>query len=137
FPPSVLISSTPPSKPRFGSSSDASRLKFCRKVNDKGAGGIERDSESSRLSLTTAGSSMNTALGSVSAGGIGTPESDVTQNGGGPWAFVAIQSGGNPGGVTLSKCSLNSTGCQQGEGVHGGFGGGVGTAAEISTRPHP
>jgi hypothetical protein len=94
-------------------------------------------SESSSLSLTTAGSSINAALGSVSAGGIGTPESDVTHNGGGPWAFVAVQSGGNPGGVTSSKCSLNSTGWKQGKGVHVGFTGGVGTAAEMSTRPHP
>ena len=49
--------------------------------------------ESSRLSLTTAGSSMNAALGGESAGGIGTPELDVTQSGGGPCAFVATQSG--------------------------------------------
>ena len=91
------------------------------------------DIESSSLSLTTAGSSINAALGSVSAGRIGTPEADVTHNDGGPWAFVAIQSGGNPGGVTLSKCSLNSTGCEQGKGVHEGFGGGVGTATEVST----
>jgi hypothetical protein len=95
------------------------------------------DSESSRLSLTTAGSSINAAFGGVSAGGIGTPESDVTHNGGGPSAFVAIQSGGNAGGVTKSKCSRNSTGSQQGDGVHGGLGAGAGTAAEISTRPQP
>jgi hypothetical protein len=49
---------------------------------------------------------MNAALGGVSAGGIGTPESDVTQSGGGPWAFVAIQSGGSIGGVTPSKFSV-------------------------------
>jgi hypothetical protein len=36
------------------------------------------DSESSSLSLTTAGSSINAAFGSVSAGGVGSPESDVT-----------------------------------------------------------
>ena len=46
---------------------------------------------------------MNAALGGVSAGGIGTPESEVTQSGGGPCAFVATQSGGSAGGVTLSK----------------------------------
>ena len=46
---------------------------------------------------------MNAALGGESAGGIGTPESDVPQSGGGPCAFVAIQSGGNAGGVTSSK----------------------------------
>src|SRR5947208_16959361 len=97
FPPSVLSSKTPPSKPRLGSSPDASRLKLCRKVNDKGAGGRKMDIESSSLSLTTAGSSINAALGSVSAGRIGTPEADVTHNDGGPWAFVAIQSGGKIG----------------------------------------
>ena len=57
---------------------------------------------------------MDAALGDVSAGGIGTPESDVTHSGGGPWAFVASQSGGNAGGVTLSKFSLNPTGMEQG-----------------------
>ncbi len=80
---------------------------------------------------------MNAALGDVSAGGIGTPEFDVTQSGGGLWAFVAIQSRGNAGGVTLSKFSLTTTGRKQG-GEHDGAGDGVGpTAAEISTRPHP
>jgi len=61
---------------------------------------------------------MKAALGSVSAGGIGTPESDVTQNGGGPCAFVAIQPNGNAGGVTPSKFSLWVVCCQQG--LHGG-----------------
>jgi hypothetical protein len=79
------------------------------------------DSESSRLSLTTAGSSMNAALGDVSAGGIGTPEFDVTHKGGGPCAFVAIQPGGTAGGVTLSKFSLHVTGSIQG-GEHEGVG---------------
>jgi hypothetical protein len=49
---------------------------------------------------------MNAALGGVSTGGVGTPLLDVTQMGGGPSAFVANQSGGNAGGVTLSKFSL-------------------------------
>jgi hypothetical protein len=49
---------------------------------------------------------MNAALGGVSAGGIGTPESEVTQNGGGPSAFVATQDGGSAGGVMLSKFSI-------------------------------
>ena len=53
---------------------------------------------------------MNAALGGVSAEGMGTPELDVTQSGGGPWAFVATQSGGNAGGVTLSKFSSTTTG---------------------------
>jgi hypothetical protein len=80
---------------------------------------------------------MNAELGSVLAGGIGTPEFDVTQRGGGPWAFVATQSGGNAGGVTLSKFSFTNTGWKQG-GEHEGTGDGVGpTAAETSTRPHP
>ena len=80
---------------------------------------------------------MNAALGGVSAEGMGTPELDVTQSGGGPWAFVATQSGGNAGGVTLSKFSFTTTGRKQG-GEHEGLGDGVGpTAAEISTRPHP
>src|SRR6266403_657911 len=119
FPSSKLISSTPPSKPRLGSSLDASRLKFCRKVNwgEKGV----KCSESRRLSLTTSGSSMNAALGGVSAGGVGTPESEVTQSGDGPWAFVASQSEGNTGGATPSKFSLNTTGRRQG-GEHEGFG---------------
>jgi len=46
---------------------------------------------------------MNAALGSVYAGGIGAPEFDVTQNGGGPCALLAIQSVGNAGSMTLSK----------------------------------
>ena len=77
--------------------------------------------ESSRLSLTTPGSSMNAAFGGVSAGGIGTPESDVTHNGGGPCAFIATQSGGKVGGVTPSKYSKTSAGWQKG----GGHGGGL------------
>src|SRR5438477_13207146 len=110
FPPSVLISNTPPSKPTFWSGA-ASRLKFCRKVNcaetaPKGAKG----GESRRLSLTTAGSSMNAALGDVSAGGLGRPLFDVTQSGGGPSAFVANHSGGNADGVTVSKFSVESIG---------------------------
>lgn len=32
---------------------------------------------------------MNAAFGGVSAGGIGTPEFDVTHGGGGPCTFVA------------------------------------------------
>jgi len=64
---------------------------------------------------------MNAALGNVSAGGIGPPELDVTQKGGGPCAFVAIQPGGNAGGVTLSKFSLHITGNEQG-GEHEGVG---------------
>jgi hypothetical protein len=73
---------------------------------------------------------MKAALGAVSAGGIGTPESDVTHNGGGPWTFVAIQSGGSAGGVTLSKFSIIVFRHQQGK-----HGGGLGSsAARLSTR---
>ena len=75
---------------------------------------------------------MKTAFGGVSAGGIGTPEFDVTQSGGGPCAFVAVQSGGNVGGVTPSKFSVPV------RSVHGGHCNGLGlTAARISTRPQP
>jgi len=131
----VLTSSTPPSKPRLGSTSDASRLKLCRKVNCViSPSKIATFRESSRLSLTTAGSSMNAALGAVSAGGTGTPEFDVTHNGGGPCAFIAVQSGGNAGGLTPSKSSGTSTGTQKA----GGHGGGLAaTAARMSTRPQP
>ena len=53
------------------------------------------------------------------------PEFEVTHTGGGPWAFVANQSGGSAGCVALSKISLNTTGSKQG-GEHEGVGGGVG-----------
>jgi hypothetical protein len=60
---------------------------------------------------------MNAAFGGVSAGGLGTPLSDVTHSGGGPNAFVASHSAGNAGGVMLSKFSLNVTRPE-----HGGHG---------------
>jgi hypothetical protein len=62
---------------------------------------------------------MDAALGHISAGGSGTPEFDVTHSGGGPRAFVASQSGGYAGGLTLSKLSLNPTGMEQGGGHEG------------------
>jgi hypothetical protein len=49
---------------------------------------------------------MNAAFGAVSAGGLGSPEFDVTQSGGGPNAFVASHNGGNAGGIMLSKFSV-------------------------------
>jgi len=52
---------------------------------------------------------MNAAFGGVSAGGVGSPLSEVTQTGGGPNAFVASHSGGNAGGVALSKFSAEVT----------------------------
>src|SRR6476620_3393129 len=128
FPLSVLSSSTPPSNPTFGSRSDASRLKLCRNVNRTQQSSKKLTNHpSSRLSLTSAGSSINKALGAVSAGGVGTPELDVTHSGGGPSAFVASQSGGNWGGVNQSKFSVRVRANQQsghGNGV------GVGPAAE-------
>ena len=61
---------------------------------------------------------MKAALGPPSAGGIGTPEFEVTQSGGGPNEFVAIQPGGNVGGVWLSKLSVTTIGFQQPKGPH-------------------
>jgi hypothetical protein len=52
---------------------------------------------------------MNAALGDVSAGGLGSPLSEVSQRGGGPNAFVANHPGGTAGGVTLSKFSADVT----------------------------
>jgi hypothetical protein len=54
--------------------------------------------ERSCLSLIVAGSSMNAALGGVSAGGISTPELDVTH-------VVLDHPVGSAGGVTPSKNS--------------------------------
>jgi hypothetical protein len=63
--------------------------------------------ESRRLSLTTAGSSTKAAFGIESAGGVGTPELEVTHSGAGPAAFVAVHPAGSAGGVTPSKFWLN------------------------------
>src|SRR5882724_11914521 len=57
--------------------------------------------ESSCLSLTVAGSSMNAALGGVSAGGVGTPELDVAH-------VVLDQPEGSDGGITSSNDSVKS-----------------------------
>ena len=57
---------------------------------------------------------MEAEFGGVSAGGLGIPVFDVTQSGGGPSAFVASQSGGKAGGVTLSKFSLSVRRLQHG-----------------------
>ena len=75
---------------------------------------------------------MNAALGPPSEGGIGTPESDVTQSGGGPNAFVAIQPGGNVGGAWPSKLSLTTIGFQQPKGPHDGVGTGPSPSQPIS-----
>jgi hypothetical protein len=100
-PPSVEISSTPPSKP-------LSRSRFCLKVSFAEAPVTAMLGESSRLSLTTAGSSTKAALGNESAGGAGVPAFEVTQGGGGPLAFAAVHPAGSAGGTTPSKFSLNS-----------------------------
>src|SRR6266436_9761636 len=57
--------------------------------------------ERSCLSLIVAGSSMNAALGGVSAGGVGTPELDVAH-------VVLDQPEGSAGGVTSSNDSVKS-----------------------------
>ena len=79
------------------------------------------------------GSSITAALGNVSAAGIGSPELDVTQSGGGPKAFVANQSKGNVGGTTSSKSSPRPTSWEQRPGH--GVGLGVAQAAGLSNQP--
>jgi len=59
--------------------------------------------KSSRLSLIVAGSSTKAAFGNESAAGAGRPELEVTHNGEGPVAFVAVQPAGRFGVVTPSK----------------------------------
>jgi len=79
---------------------------------------------------------MSAAFGSVSAGGFGIPLFDVTQSGGIPNALVANQSGGNAGGLTLSKFWSNTTGMRQGP--HEGDDRGVAPRTpERSTPPRP
>jgi hypothetical protein len=53
------------------------------------------------LSLIVAGSSINAALGGVTAGGVGTPELDVAH-------VVLDQPEGSAGGVTSSNDSVKS-----------------------------
>ena len=57
------------------------------------------------MSLTNGGSSTDAAFGGESAGGDGTPESDVTHSGTPPCAFAAVQPAGSAGGLTPSKSS--------------------------------
>src|SRR5436190_20443651 len=82
--------------------------------------------ESSRLSLTTVGSSMNAAFGSESAGGLGRPELEFTQSGTGPCAFVATHPEGSAGGTTPSKASENCVPLGEHPGVAVGVGVGPG-----------
>src|SRR5206468_4859897 len=101
-PPPMLISNKPPSKP-------LSRSKFWRKLNWAESVWMGMLGESRRLSLIASGSLTNAAFGNESAGGDGTPEFDVTHNmPSGSIAFVAVQPGGNAGGVTPSKSSLST-----------------------------
>jgi hypothetical protein len=75
---------------------------------------------------------MNAALGGVSAGGFGSPESDVTYSGGGPNALVANQPAGNASGATLSKSSEKISPSQQ----RNGHGLGVAPSVEKYARLH-
>ena len=53
---------------------------------------------------------MKAEFGAESAGGAGSPVSDVTQRAGSvPDAFTAVQPAGSAGAVTLSKFSLKTT----------------------------
>ena len=63
---------------------------------------IERFGESSRLSVTTFGSSINAVFGAVSGVVV-----DVTQSGAAPIALLATQPAGRAGAVTESKFSVN------------------------------
>ena len=77
---------------------------------------------------------MNAALGGESAGGIGTPEFDVTQSGGGPCAFVATQSGGQCGRRHAIEVLGQQSVARNTADTAAEFGQ---TAARISTRPQP
>jgi hypothetical protein len=99
----MLISRTPPSKP-------SCKFKLLRKVICTGVPPWLKKiiGERSCLSLTVGGSSLNAALGTVSAVGVGTPELDVAH-------VMLDQPGGSAGGVTLSKFSVARV-----TGPHGG-----------------
>ena len=107
----TLISSTPPSKPRLGSCIGRFKIEVVskRQLSCVALEKSERVVESSSLSLTTAGSSMNAALGGVSAGGIGTPESEVTHSGGGPEHSSQPSPEATRVEITASKFSLKIT----------------------------
>src|ERR1043166_9182262 len=81
--------------------------------------------ERSCLSLIVAGSSTNAALGGVSAGGIGTPELDVSH-------VILDQPEGSAGGVTPSKSSRRRE-----MGSHVLQGSGQRSAERTSTRSVP
>lgn len=94
--------------------------------------------ESSRLSLTVAGSLTQAAFGSVSAGGDGKPELDVCHNTpSGLIAFAAVQPGGSAGGVTPSKSWYGTHKIGVGVDVAVGVGLGVdcGVGVEVGVGP--
>ena len=98
--------------------------------------------ELSRLSLTAAGSLIQAAFGGESAGGEGNPELDVCHNTpSGLIAFMAVQPGGNVGGVTLSKSwdREHEIGVGVGVAVAVGLGldGGVGVEVGVGPSANP
>jgi len=122
-PPPTLISRTPPSKV-------FSRLYLFLNVNCANGFEIGIIGESSRLSLTVAGSLMNAAFGAESATGTGNPEFEVTQSiASGSTALAATQSTGSAGGVTPSKFWLKTA-----TGLEHGVGADVGSALEFDAN---
>ena len=100
-PPSIESSSTPPSKVLL-------QIPVLAEGQLVGAG-LNRDARRvETLVADDAGSSTNAAFGIESAGGVGTPEFEVTHSGAGPPAFVAVHPAGSVGAVTPSKFSLNT-----------------------------
>ena len=104
--------------------------------------GIVTGGESSRLSLTVAGSLTHAAFGSVSAGGDGNPELDVCHNTpSGLITFAAVQPGGSAGGVTPSKFCERKHAIGVGVGVAVGVGlgldGGVGVEVGVGPSAKP
>src|SRR5438477_6408573 len=100
--------------------------------------GIVTCGESSRLSLTVAGSLIHAAFGGESAGGDGNPELDVCHNTpSGLIAFVAVQPEGSVGAVTPSKFSDREHAIGVGVGVAVGVGLGlaVGVAVAVGVGP--
>src|SRR3989442_8696978 len=104
--------------------------------------GIVTCGESSRLSLTVAGSLIHAAFGGESAGGDGNPELDVCRNTpSGLIAFAAVQPGGSAGGVTPSKFWDREHAIGVGVGVAVGVGlgldGGVGVEVGVGPSAKP
>src|SRR5216110_1323582 len=104
--------------------------------------GIVTSGESSRLSLTVAGSLTHAAFGGESAGGDGNPELDVCHNTpSGLIAFMAVQPGGSASGVTPSKFWDREHKIGVGVGVAVGVGlgldGGVGVEVGVGPSKKP